>query len=458
MSVIAAYVLPHPPLTVPGVGRGQERRIAATVDACTEVGRRIAKLEPDVVVIASPHATSYADYVHISPGMRASGDFANFGDPADEVETAYDAELARTIAYEAALMGIPAGTEGERDPDLDHATMVPLTFLQAQGVGCPIVRMGLSGLSGLDHYRLGIAVAHACERLDRRAVFVASGDLSHKLLESGPYGFAEAGPVFDKLVCTALSSGDFGALLALDPTLVQAAAQCGLNALLIMAGTLDGRAVDAELLSYEGPFGVGYAVAAFVPGAACASRCFAEVHEAREREALAQVRAAEDPWVQLARTTLESWVRHGKLPETTLELSEGRAGVFCSLHKNGELRGCMGTTEPTQPSVAREIQANVIAAGTRDPRFSPVTPDELDVLVYNVDVLGPLEPVDASTDLDPARYGVVVSTDDGRRGLLLPDLPGIASVEEQLAIARRKGGIAPNEPVQLARFEVVRHR
>lgn len=463
MAVVGAFAVPHPPLAVAGVGKGREHEIQNTLDALAEVGRRAAALEPDVVVISSPHATAYYDYVHIAPGAGASGDFAGFGDPADEIEVAYDPELAAAISQEALLAGVLAGKEGARDESLDHGTMVPLSFLQAQGVRCPVVRMGLSGFSPLDHYRLGQAVARACDRLGRRAVVVGSGDLSHKLLESGPYGYDPAGPVFDRLMCEALESGDFAALLDIDTALTERAAQCGLKSFLIMAGALDGRTVRPELLSYEGPFGVGYAVAAFAPGGPDPRRRFGEEREQQELEAIDAIRHAEDPWVRLARQALESHVRAGKVPslpqDLPPELTGTRAGAFCSIKKDGELRGCIGTTAPTQASLALEIQQNAVSAGTRDPRFPEVTPDELDRLVYSVDVLAEPEAVAGLEDLDPARYGVIVSSADGRRrGLLLPALDGVTSAEQQVAIARRKGGIGEDEPVSLRRFEVVRHR
>lgn len=139
-------------------------------------------------------------------------------------------------------------------------------------------------------------------------------------------------------------------------------------------------------------------------------------------------------------------------------LVDTRAGAFVSLKKDGELRGCIGTILPTQSSLAKEICANAISAGTHDPRFSRVRPDELPELVYDVDVLTEPEPIDSSEELDPRRYGVIVSTDDGRRGLLLPDLDGVDTIDEQISIAAQKGGISlESDEVMLERFEVVRH-
>ncbi|MFY9133731.1 MAG: AmmeMemoRadiSam system protein A, partial [Bacillota bacterium] len=131
-------------------------------------------------------------------------------------------------------------------------------------------------------------------------------------------------------------------------------------------------------------------------------------------------------------------------------------GVFCTLHKRGQLRGCIGTTEPTRRNIAEEIIFNAIAAAVRDPRFEPVAPHELDDIVYSVDVLSPPEPVSGPEELDPQRYGVIVRN-GGRVGLLLPNLEGINTVEEQISIARRKAGIGLNAPVELERFEVTRY-
>ena len=129
-----------------------------------------------------------------------------------------------------------------------------------------------------------------------------------------------------------------------------------------------------------------------------------------------------------------------------------------SIKKDGELRGCIGTILPVRDNLAAEIIANAVSAGTADPRFSAVTAEEPDELVYDVDVLSSPEPIDTPAQLDVKRYGVIVASEDGlRRGLLLPDLEGVDTVEEQISIARRKGNISPTEPVKLLRFEVTRH-
>ena len=165
------------------------------------------------------------------------------------------------------------------------------------------------------------------------------------------------------------------------------------------------------------------------------------------------------PVVKLAKEAVESYVRAGKAPklkELTPEMRE-RAGVFVSLHKHGQLRGCIGTFEPTKDNVAEEIMANAISSSTADPRFPPVAASELDDLEYSVDILTKPEPVTDINQLDPMTYGVIVES-GWKRGLLLPALEGVDSVEEQIAICRLKAGISASEPVKLYLFQVRRFK
>ena len=461
MPMLGAVLIPHPPVLLPEVGRGREREIAATGRAMEQAAREVARWNPDVLIVSSPHTILYGDYFHIAPGAGASGSMAAFGAPQVRMDVTYDAALRDEVIRRAGAAGLEAGTLGQRDPALDHGVLIPLYYLRKAGVTCPMLRMGLSGFSALDHYRLGQCVAEAAEALGRRAVFVASGDLSHKLKADGPYGFAPEGPVFDEAVTKAMAAGDFLSFLTMDAGLCSRAAECGLRSFQMMAGALDGLAVSPRLLSHEGTFGVGYAVALFPVTGRDADRCFAPACEAALKAKLARRRASEDPWVRLARLSLETYVRTGR-PLDTLpdglpaQLTGQAAGAFVSLHQNGQLRGCIGTTSPTQPSVAWEIVRNAVSAGTRDPRFPALRKEELDTLEYSVDVLGQPQPVDSPAQLDPRRYGVIV-TYGRKQGLLLPDLEGVDTVEQQVGIARQKGGIRPEDPYTLQRFEVVRH-
>ena len=169
--------------------------------------------------------------------------------------------------------------------------------------------------------------------------------------------------------------------------------------------------------------------------------------------------ATEHPLVQLARKTIEAYIKEDKTIDPPKELTEEmreKAGVFVSLHRKGQLRGCIGTFSPTTENVAKEVIRNAIESSTRDPRFPPMTADELEGLEISVDVLSAPEPVTSVKELDAKRYGVIVKA-GWQRGLLLPDLEGVNTPEEQIAICRRKAGIGENEPVELFRFKVRRY-
>lgn len=461
MGILAAMAVPHPPIILPEVGKGEEKKIQSTINAFRNVMQRTAVLRPDTIVLTSPHSIMYADYFHISPGKKAKGSFAQFRAPEVEIETEYDSEFVEELSDLCGKNGLPAGTMGERSTALDHGTMIPLRFLQEHSLSCKLVRIGLSGLPAREHYRLGQYIAQTAEKLNRRVVFIASGDLSHKLKEDGPYGFVPEGPVFDRQVTKYLGEGDFLSLLGMDGELCERASECGLRSFWIMAGALDRRRVESELLSYEGPFGVGYGIAWLLASGSDESRNMGEQYLRQQREAMEARKAKEDALVRLARLSLETYVKTHrileKLPENLPnELTERAAGVFVSLKKDGQLRGCIGTIMPTRDSLAEEIVHNAVSACSRDPRFSPVEEAELEDLVYSVDVLSEPERIFSPDDLDVKRYGVIVES-NGRRGLLLPDLSGVDTVEEQIAIARKKGSIGPRDEVQLWRFEVVRH-
>ena len=464
MSILVAYAVPHPPLIIPTIGQGREGEIAATVRAYHETMRAAAEMRPDTVVIISPHATAYDDFFHISPGAGAEGNFAAFGHPEISIGIEYDEEFVRVLSSTASEKNIPAGTLGEKNPALDHGTMIPLFFLSEYLGDAPtkFVRIGIAGLPAHTHALLGQAIAATAERLGRRTICIASGDLSHRLMEGGANGFAPEGAEFDELCTAFMKTGDFLSLLQIPGSFAEAAGHCGLNGLWVLAGALDRAATDAKLHSYEAPFGVGYAVASFTVTGRDAGTDYAARLVRAEDAAIAELRAAEDDYARLARMSIEHFVRthsFASLPsDLPQELIEKRAGAFVSIKKYGKLRGCIGTFLPAQKTLAEEIFYNAVSAAAHDGRFEPIEEHELNRLVYSVDVLSMPEPIESAAQLNPKIYGVIVkSLTDNRRGLLLPDLAGIDTAEDQIAIAREKARIQPKEAIALARFTVERH-
>ena len=481
MAIVASFMVPHPPLIVPDVGKGSEEQVRKTIDSYKEVADEIAEIRPETIIISSPHATMYSDYFHISPGRSAAGSFLSFGAPQVRFDEEYDTELVSAIEGLADEEDFPAGTMGRRDKELDHGTMVPLFFIRQKYNDFKIVRIGLSGLPLTDHYKLGQIIDRAVEKVGRKVVYVASGDLSHKLQEYGPYGYAEEGSEYDKRIMDVCSRGAFGEMLSFDESFCDKAAECGHRSFVIMAGALDGKELDISELSHEDVTGVGYGICTFKvkydSGRPVLSddRRFLDKYLRSEMEMLNSKKEESDIYVRLARLSLETYIMNGK----TISVEEGfkelgingntdidsdearklrseRAGAFVSIHEHGMLRGCIGTIMPVRNSLAEEIIENAISAATKDPRFDPIATSEIPYLDINVDVLGDPEPISSKAELDVKRYGVIVSS-GYKRGLLLPDLDGVDTVDEQVSIAMRKGGIREGENYSLERFEVVRH-
>ena len=447
MSVLAAFMVPHPPLIVPDIGKGSEKKVQKTIDSYERVAKEIAALSPDTIVISSPHSVMYYDYFHISPGEKTVGDFSMFDAPQVSFSESYDSELVKEIEKIAGAENFPAGTKAERDPALDHGTMVPLYFIRKVYKGGKIVRVGLSGLSYEAHYRLGEIIKEAADKLNRKIVFVASGDLSHKLQEYGPYGFVKEGPEYDERIMDVCSRAAFDELFDFDEDFCSRAAECGHRSFVIMAGVLDKTDVKATKYSHEDITGVGYGICSFYP-------------TGEKEETMDAAPDKSDEYVKLARKTIETFIKENtkiSLPkDLPKDMTDKRAGAFVSIHKYGQLRGCIGTILPTTGCVGEEIIQNAISASTSDPRFPAITENELPALEISVDVLGEPEDIPSPDYLDVKKYGVIV-TKGFRRGLLLPDLDGVDTVEEQIAIAKRKAGIGYDEDVKLQRFEVIRH-
>ena len=460
MSILAAYMVPHPPMIVPKIGKGSEKQITKTIHAYEEVADEIAALKPETIIISSPHSILYADYFHISPGTDATGNLGRFGAPQVRFSETYDTELTEKICSIAKENDFPAGMLGERDKHLDHGTMVPLFFTEQKYRDFKLVRIGLSGLSLAEHYTFGQMIRRAVEETGRKTVYIASGDLSHKLQEYGPYGFAAEGPEYDQRIMDVCSRGAFGEMLDFSESFCDKAAECGHRSFVIMAGALDGLEVRARVLSHEDVTGVGYGICAFYPGLISEERRFLTDWRKKQEEALKVRRENEDQFVKLARETIEKYIRARERSTVPVwappEMTERKAGVFVSIHKEGRLRGCIGTILPVRRSIAEEIISNAISAATGDPRFDPVRPNELDQLEISVDVLSTPEKIESRADLDVKRYGVIVSS-GSKRGLLLPNLEGIDTVDEQVEIAMKKGGITPRDRITLERFEVIRH-
>jgi AmmeMemoRadiSam system protein B/AmmeMemoRadiSam system protein A len=317
----------------------------------------------------------------------------------------------------------------------EHSIEVQVPFLQYFKPDVRIVPICLGAGTGEHYKEIGRAIARAVKELKREVVLMASTDMTHY----EPQASAEKK---DREAIEAILALDEDRLLK---TVVELdISMCGYApTVAVIAAAKELGAKSAELVKYQtsGDTSGDYSAVVGYAGIMIKPR---EMH----------------PLVRLAKQAVETYVKEGKLipvPDNLTPEMKEKAGVFVSLHKHGELRGCIGTFEPCQENVAEETIMNAISSATRDPRFYPVAANELPHLEYKVDVLTKPEPVPDASYLDPKKYGVIVEC-GWRRGLLLPDLEGVDTVDYQIDICRRKGGIGPEEPVKLYRFEVKRYK
>ena len=434
MGIVGAYMVPHPKELIPDIGRGKEWKYPRTIEAYRRIAQEIREIEPETILVISPHAALFQDYFHIFSEQSIHGDFQGEGAGQIRFDLSNDTELVNEIERLAEGKGFPAGTKGQADEFLDVGTMVPLYFIQQVYSKFKLVRIGISDLSDANHQFFGRMIARATENTDRRVVVLASGDLSHRLLPDSPYGYMPEGKVYDEALMKVMGEGDFFYMKDLPPALRNAAGECGHRAFLILSGILQETDYQAEAVSYESPYGIGHGVCAYY------------------------IREKDDPYVKIAKKALQTYVRtkEQEIPLYHLprEMEGKKGGVYVSLYVNGILRGSMGTVEATQDSLAREIVKNTISAGAFDPRHQPVTEEELESVEYSVEVVSEPEIVTSARELDAKRYGVIV-TNGWDRGIVLP---GRGNVRGQVEKAMVQAGISEKEPVQIKRFELEEHR
>ncbi|WP_414732617.1 AmmeMemoRadiSam system protein A [Acetobacterium carbinolicum] len=467
----------HPPVLIPEVGEGRENEAQKTIRGLRDLALKVAEVKPEIIVCITPHGNVFRDGVAVVYENQMKGDLRNFGHPEinlekdcdmgllDELNMSFGKNNCHTIFLNEAI-----AAEYKIDLNLDHGVLVPLYFIEKYYRTYKIVHITIGELSLIELYKMGKVIKEAIEARGKETMILASADLSHCLKDEGPYAFNPMGPLFDENIVSGIKTKNYYSILTAPHQVYEPAGQCGLRPIVMGLGTIDGWDTEATVFSYEGPFGVGY-MSAFIDLTEEKIPSLLERYEEDKVLSYKERRSNESPFVALARAAINTWVQRGRKlnfehyknqveieADVLGELENNLAGVFVSLHKHGELRGCIGTTGPVTENIAQEIIRNAIEASTYDPRFMPVEEQELMDLEIKVDVLGIPEPVTGVAELDAKKYGVIVER-DLHRGLLLPDLEGVNTPEEQLAIAKRKAGIPEGDTdVMVQRFQVIRHQ
>ncbi len=452
-------LMPHPPIIIPEIGGPERVKVAKTCQMMEELSRQVVNTQPDTIIIITPHGMGFKKAISVSTNQRLKGDFGLFGVKEVSLEFKNDIDFVNRFSELAADKGLNIAKLEENIMsrsynELDHGALVPLYYLREAGFKGEIVSIAIAPLEYSSIYLIGDVIQDIISGTKKRYALIASGDLSHRLTTDAPGGYDENGSIFDEELLKHLQDFDIKGIMEMDKELINRAGECGLRPVIMMAGTLSKYEPEVEVLSYEGPFGVGYAVVSIYPDKKIKEEiCKSSYKKTEEDIDKGAV------FIDLAKSAIDTYIKTGRRIFPPIDLPrefKKQAGTFVSLKdKYGNLRGCIGTIEPQRRSLAEEIIFNAISSAVRDPRFSPVKADELDDLRISVDVLGEPEDIKDISELDPKKYGVIV-TRSGRKGLLLPDLEGVDTPEKQVEIAKRKAGIV-QEDVKLKRFEVKRY-
>lgn len=460
--MINYFLMPHPPIIIPEVGKGEENKVINTVNACRLVGEKIEELEAETIIIISPHGAVFRDAVSIITSRSVEGDLRKFGVNNVSLNYEIDLELTNKIIDYVKKDNILVVELDEKTTvnyniplELDHGAIVPLYYAD-KARRHKLVHINYGFMSPIEFVRFGMAIKEAVNETNKNVILIASGDLSHRLTKDGPYEYTPLGGEFDNTLVDILSSGNLDELFNIDKKLIAEAGECGLRSLYILAGAIGTVTMKSDLFSYEGPLGVGYAIFQFEEGT---GDLYSHLIGKKENEHKRRIIEG-NPYTKLARKNLVKYFTEGKIITVDeivdKELLNDKKGVFVSLKLNGELRGCIGTIEPTTQSVAEEIIRNSLSAALNDPRFQPLREDELKEVDISVDLLYPAEKT-TFENLDPKNYGVIVSS-GYKKGLLLPNLEGVDTAKQQVEIAMNKGGITNLESYELERFKVERFK
>jgi len=437
MSIACAVLMCHAPIVVPEIAGPRAARCETTTRAMREAAEVLVAHEPEVVVLVSPHAPRHRTRWGIVHDDTLHGTFARFGHAALAVGARGAPEAARTLAACAAEAGLTTHEAAGRA--LDHGTLVPLYFLREAGYTGRVLSIALPYPDAGTELAFGGAIAAAAERLGQRWAVLASGDMSHRLTPDAPAGHDPRGALFDQAFVAELGRGALSAAIGLPHELVAHAAEDVVQSTTVAAGAVRMAPRGVRVLAYEGPFGVGY--------------CEAVLHTALGRARDGE-RTPPPGLVDIALDAITHALAEEPFDPPALPPPwDAPRAVFVTLRSpDGALRGCIGRTQPLLESLAEEVADCARGAALRDRRVAPIAASELPDLRIEISVLGPLE-LTGREQLDPARYGIVVQH-GGRRGVLLPAIEGIDTVDAQLRIALHKAGIAPDATYRLERFTV----
>src|ERR1700682_4668095 len=400
-GIVAGALVAHPPILLAEVSSEQSQRVRATADALRELDGILSTVAADLAVVISPHSPSSMTSLPVRRGADAGGNLRRFRAPNVQVQAQVDVGLAAALIVDGQRAGFSL-TWAEQT-ELDHGVVVPLHSLPRTMANKHCVFLGVSGWPLHRFVEFGAWLQGRLR--DRSAVLIASGDLSHRLTPDAPYGYRPEGPVFDRLVIDALREQEWKRIEGVDPDLVEEAGECGLRPLAILLGVARAAGLRSQVLSYEGPFGVGYPVVAFtsITVATTTTPTYLDIQA-------------------LGRQAIDTSLRTRRLIEPPQPIPvdlQAPSAVFVTLRKRGELRGCVGSMQPTTATAAHELIRYAVASAVRDSRFERVRLHGVGQLTIKVELLDPPEAITDISGLKPQTHGIIVRRGDPQ-ALVLP--------------------------------------
>ena len=457
MFLKQGYLLCHPPIIIPEIGKGMEKNCQATLDSYHKIGMEIKEMQPEIIVLLTPHGAVFRDALSIHMENKAYGSLQSFNYDRD-FEFDVDLKLSKEISKNVNKLDIPVFENTKYHSsiynvpiNLDHGSLVPLYYILREYTNFKLVSISAGMFDVKKQYEIGMAIKKAIEKRRKRTIIIASGDMSHCLSHSSPYKYNKNGKVHDEKMIDNIKKQDIRGILEFDKNLVEDAGVCGYGTLSILLGAFDGNIVSSNFLSYDNAFGVGYLNAEF--------RKLDKEYSLYD-DLFSMDDSKDFPVVKLAKLAVEKYIQEDRMIDVfevdkELELISAKP-VFVSIKKKGNLRGCIGSTVATEENIGDQVIKYAVYAASQDPRFNPVTDDELEDLTYSVDILEEAQICDFE-DLDPKKYGIVVER-GARKGILLPDLEGVDTRDMQVSIALEKARISKNEKYIIKRFRVRRYR
>ena len=445
-----AVLMCHAPIVLPAIGKSRAHQCRVSTAGMRQAAKHLMSKSPDVIVLLSPHTPRLPNSFGLMGGDVLKGDFSSFGAPDIHLAFPNDVTARAAILDAATNFEMPIGFLSPQA--LDHGAAVPLAFLQEIGFIPPVVLISFPAHVNHDDCRkLGDIIRHAAHQDQRRWAILASGDMSHRLMPGAPAGFDPEAKNFDAAFTECVKEGRYEDAVTLNEELRHRAAEDVVDSVEIAAAACAFETTGHRFISYEGPFGVGYLVAVLHDAYPTPEG------DAVQNTTMPFTNLTTAPLFKIARDAICAHLRSEKYEVPQIPGAwPAHHGLFVTLWTaDGKLRGCIDHTQKAQQPLAEEVAQYAVLASTRDPRFDTLSLEELDDLRLELSILTPSEAIEDRSTLDPKTYGVIVKAGN-KRGVLLPNVAGVDTVDYQIEIACQKAGISPHEQLELFRFKSIK--